>query len=79
MTSYDDDQDDYGSDEETSGSGTTETDVDCPFCGETFSIIVDTSVERQTYIEDCFVCCRPINFTVECEDGLLISVSVDRA
>jgi hypothetical protein len=33
-----------------------ETEVECPYCGESFSIAVDTSIDEQTYIEDCFVC-----------------------
>ncbi len=30
-------------------------------------MVLDTSVRRQTYIEDCEVCCRPIEvrYTVE--------------
>jgi len=32
----------------------------CPSCGERIEILVDCSVERQSYIEDCQVCCRPI-------------------
>lgn len=36
----------------------------CPYCGERFELIVDPSVDDQSYIEDCFVCCRPIVFTV---------------
>jgi len=30
-------------------------------------MVLDTSVKRQTYIEDCEVCCRPIEvrYTVE--------------
>jgi transcription elongation factor Elf1 len=32
----------------------------CPYCGEHISMVIDTSVQRQTYIEDCEVCCRPI-------------------
>ena len=32
----------------------------CPYCWETISMILDTSVSRQTYIEDCEVCCNPI-------------------
>ena len=38
--------------------------IDCPYCGETISILVDHSVEGQQYIEDCEVCCRPIVFDV---------------
>jgi len=32
----------------------------CPYCGEHISMVLDTSVRSQTYIEDCEVCCRPI-------------------
>lgn len=32
----------------------------CPYCGEPILLLVDWSVERQEYIEDCEVCCRPM-------------------
>ena len=32
----------------------------CPYCGETISLLVDCSDGDQSYIEDCQVCCRPI-------------------
>jgi transcription elongation factor Elf1 len=32
----------------------------CPYCWEEISMLLDTSVTKQTYIEDCEVCCRPI-------------------
>ena len=38
--------------------------TDCPYCGERFELIVDPSVPEQTYTEDCYVCCRPIVFSV---------------
>jgi hypothetical protein len=56
-----------------------ETETECPFCGETFTIVVDTSVDEQSYIEDCYVCCRPIQFTITCADGEVMSVNADRA
>lgn len=34
--------------------------VDCPYCGEPFETSVDISAGDQHYIEDCPVCCRPI-------------------
>ena len=37
----------------------------CPYCGETIELLVDSSVEQQTYIEDCFVCCRPMTVDVQ--------------
>ncbi len=33
----------------------------CPYCGEFIEIEVDCSEDEQSYIEDCSVCCRPIN------------------
>jgi hypothetical protein len=40
--------------------GLEEKNIGCPYCGEIISILIDTSVETQEYIEDCQVCCRPI-------------------
>ena len=52
-------------------SGTEPVELQCPYCGETIEIVVDCSVESQSYIEDCQVCCRPINLTVTVdEEGL---------
>lgn len=45
-------------------------DIHCPYCGESIEIAVDGSIDRQTYIEDCQVCCRPIMLTAsKDEDG----------
>jgi len=35
--------------------------LDCPYCGEIIQIVIDCSISSQEYIEDCQVCCRPIN------------------
>ena len=32
-------------------------------------MVLDLSVHGQTYVEDCEVCCRPIEFHIEREDG----------
>ncbi len=43
----------------------------CPYCGEGISLIVDQSEPEQQYVEDCFVCCRPILIAVrEGENGV---------
>ena len=34
--------------------------VTCPYCGEPISVLVDCSLEQQTYVEDCQVCCQPM-------------------
>ena len=41
------------------------TRVDCPYCGETFETLVDESAGAQDYIEDCEICCRPIEFHLQ--------------
>ncbi len=43
----------------------TETTVACPYCGEPFTTVVDSSAGPQQYVEDCQVCCRPIEFVVD--------------
>lgn len=34
--------------------------VNCPYCGEAFETSVDTTAGDCTYVEDCQVCCQPI-------------------
>ncbi len=43
----------------------TEHSVQCPYCGEWISVLVDSSEMGQDYIEDCQVCCRPIVFSIQ--------------
>ena len=53
--------------------------VGCPYCGEPIELIIDDSVEHQTYIEDCSVCCRPINVSVDVDASgeARVAVSTD--
>jgi transcription elongation factor Elf1 len=44
----------------------------CPYCGEEISMVLDDSVSRQTYIEDCEVCCRPIEISYNIEDESVV-------
>ncbi len=39
--------------------------VQCPYCGETIELDIEILEEAQSYIEDCSVCCRPIQYEVE--------------
>ncbi|WP_157691166.1 CPXCG motif-containing cysteine-rich protein [Polaribacter sp. Hel1_33_78] len=43
----------------------------CPYCWEEISMILDASVREQTYIEDCEVCCNPIELTAAFEENEL--------
>jgi hypothetical protein len=48
-----------------------EVEVSCPSCGEPVTLWVDgDGGSRQTYVEDCVVCCRPMQVRVLVdEDG----------
>ena len=53
--------------------------VTCPYCGESFVLMIDGSAGNQSYFEDCEICCRPILFLTEIDsDGNLISVVTRR-
>lgn len=47
-----------------------ETEVTCPCCWETISLLVDLSAGSADYTEDCPVCCRPMSVHLRVgEDG----------
>ena len=52
------------------------TNIGCPYCGEQINVDIDCSVEQQTYIEDCQVCCSPIVFCVSVDLDGVVAVSV---
>ena len=45
----------------------------CPYCWQTISMIIDASIHQQSYIEDCEVCCNPIQISSTFEHGDLTS------
>ena len=46
------------------------TNIACPYCGEKNVFMIDCCAGSQKYIEECQVCCRPINVIVEIDpDG----------
>ena len=50
--------------------------ISCPYCGENYETIVDLSAGSQRYVEDCAVCCKPIELALRVgEDGELLEVS----
>ena len=57
----------------------TEQDVECPCCWETVQLELDLSVDEQSYIEDCPVCCRPMTVSYTVVDGELASINVESA
>ena len=44
----------------------------CPYCWERISMILDSSEDQSEYIEDCEVCCRPIEVAFSFSQGGLV-------
>jgi len=57
----------------------TEHYFNCPFCGEQISMLLDGSVGGQSYIEDCEVCCRPIDIRYRIEEGIVVEFYASQA
>ncbi len=49
--------------------------ISCPYCGESFDLMLDMSAGQQSYIEDCYVCCQPITINITTDaQGELTSI-----
>ncbi|MGN6192119.1 MAG: CPXCG motif-containing cysteine-rich protein [Rhodanobacteraceae bacterium] len=49
--------------------------ITCPYCGEPIELVVDDSAGDASYVEDCPVCCRPMQVEVETNgDGVSVRV-----
>lgn len=45
------------------------TDIACPYCGEIVELAIDPGGGTvQRYVEDCEVCCRPMQLTVSWDE-----------
>jgi hypothetical protein len=57
-----------------------ERDISCPYCGSLMTILIDIQDDMQPmhYVEDCQVCCRPIDFNVIVDIDAHIELSVQR-
>ena len=56
-----------------------DTEIECPFCGESFTITIDTTQGDHTMIEDCTVCCRPMSIEIECSAGEVFGARTTRS
>ena len=50
---------------------------DCPYCWQNQLKMVDPSIFDQNFIEDCEVCCNPIDFNIKVSDNEIISFLVE--
>lgn len=54
--------------------GEEEVFFQCPYCWQTISMVVESYYPNQKYIEDCEVCCRPIeiSYSLDSSDEIVI-------
>lgn len=52
--------------------------VRCPYCGEVVEIHIDPSAGSHTTIEDCAVCCRPMELSVVVNRDSTVTVEAMR-
>jgi len=45
----------------------------CPYCWETISMILDPDMSEEVFVEDCQVCCNPIEISFIMKSGNLQS------
>jgi len=45
----------------------------CPYCWEQISMLLDKTEETSDYIEDCEVCCRPIEILFKFSNDNLVN------
>ena len=38
--------------------------INCPYCWQQIEVAVDCTQPELSYVEDCYVCCRPIHFSI---------------
>ncbi len=50
----------------------------CPYCWDQISMLVDLSIEQQTFVEDCENCCHPIEVTYTVQDEAVVNVETKR-
>ena len=49
----------------------------CPYCSENQLKMIDPTIETQNFIEDCEVCCNPIEFKLRVVNNQVVSFSAE--
>lgn len=52
--------------------------INCPYCWENFSIFIEPSSEvGECYVEDCYVCCRPIEIYIAAKSDDAVEIRIN--
>jgi uncharacterized Zn finger protein len=50
--------------------------IECPHCGESFTLALDVSEGSAEFVVDCEVCCRPMTVSVTLREGEIEALDV---
>ncbi len=53
------------------------TSIQCPHCGEYFTVPLDASEGSAEFVVDCEVCCRPMTVIAKLREGELVELEVE--
>ncbi|WP_457596019.1 CPXCG motif-containing cysteine-rich protein [Hydrogenimonas sp.] len=51
----------------------------CPYCWQRISVLLDAGLPRFEGIEDCEVCCNPIEIRAEMDNGVVVLFRATKA
>jgi hypothetical protein len=51
----------------------------CPYCFESISFLLEELYDNQNYIEDCEVCCNPIEINYRSNGEEIINFNAEKA
>ena len=60
-------------------AGLTDRRIRCPFCTARMDIVLDLTAGSQSYVEDCQVCCQPMQIRYEVDQDQLLALDISRA
>ena len=52
--------------------------IECPYCGNMIELTVERSIAKQSYVDECQVCCRTIQMEVEEDEDGELAIIVHR-
>jgi hypothetical protein len=58
--------------------GEEEIFIQCPYCWQAISMVFESNYPKQDYIEDCEVCCNPIQIYYDLNEEGHIQVDVKK-
>lgn len=52
--------------------------VECPYCGNMIELTVERTIAKQSYVDECQICCRTMQLEVEADEDAELSITVHR-